>query len=718
MMKKFTCFLIIVVLVSMSAFVSAQSVSKSEADMVASRFVVEKYVAMSKAPVEVRLQETIADEDMVYMYRYDIGDKGFVLVSASKAVPTVLAYSLDQNFEMIPPVRDRIELYKKEIRSAEGAKLLPTAKATEQWAHYTADKFVPNTPKGGVNNYLLTTHWNQNKYYNTYCPWDAASGPWYDYRVPNGCVALACSQIMNYHHYPKSGVGAISFIPLGYPPQTVVFPRHTYHWEAMYDEPTSYANEIAKLAYHVGVAFQMNYNPSGSGANTERAKIRLREVFQYDPSITSYYRNSYTDSASLMEYVAALKNQIDLKRPVYYAGCCENNASCHAYVLDGYDNEEKFHLNYGWGGASDGFYEIDNFTSGYNTHWDWDNSGEAIMNIFPSNAVPKEYCQGHKRLTASFGYVMDGSPTAKPYQANPDCSWMVAAPTATAYYFNFDRLDLNPDVDYVTIYNGPTVESGVKATFTGTNPPLETISVTADSVLITFTSNGSGPETNTDYYGFLIQYHTALTPPTCEGNAGPSHEWTAVLSDGSEEGSDYHPQTNCNWTITLNYISGFSISFPKFDLGYGDFVDVYDATTNPHTLYKRYDIYNPPTGIDMVSFNKMRVNFVADNWDQGNGFNLRYYAQVGVNNYSGLDDMTVYPNPATDNLFLKFSLQNEGKIVVKMMDMAGKIVMVDAFEGVTGENQHTMNVSNIKSGLYVLQIETGNGKAIQKVLVQ
>ena len=191
-----------------------------------------------------------------------------------------------------------------------------------------------------------------------------------------------------------------------------------------------------------------------------------------------------------------------------------------------------------------------------------------------------------------------------------------------------------------------------------------------------------------------------------------------MLSDGSEEGSDYHPQTNCNWTITLNYISGFSISFPKFDLGYGDFVDVYNATTTPHTLYKRYDIYNPPTGIDMVSFNKMRVNFVSDNWDQGNGFNLQYYAQVGVDNYSGLDDMSVYPNPATDNLFLKFSLQNESKIVVKMLDMAGKTVLVDAFEGVTGENLHTLNVSNVKSGLYVLQIETGKGRAIQKVLVQ
>ena len=713
-MKKFTCFLMIAALICTSAFVSAQSVSKSEADMVASRFVAEKYSAMSKAPVEVQLKEVIADENMTYMYRYDIGDKGFVVVSASKAVPTVLAYSLDQNFELIPPVRDLFELYKNEIRSAETAKLLPTAKAAAQWAHYTADEFVPNALKGNVNNYLLTTLWNQNKYYNTYCPWDAAAGPWYDYRVPNGCVALACAQIMNYHHYPKSGSGAISYMPMGYPAQTVIFPQHTYHWDAMYNEPMSYANEIAKLAYHMGVSIQMNYSADGSGAATEMAKNKLRETFHYDPSITSYYRSSYPDSLSLIEYVTALKEQIDMKRPVYYAGC--SPSSCHAYVLDGYDNEEKFHLNYGWGGASNGFYEMDNFTSGY-THWDWNFSGEAIMNIFPARSVPDEYCQGHKRLTASFGYVLDGSPTAKPYQANPDCSWMVATPGARVYRFTFDRLDLNPDVDFVTIYNGPTEESGIKATFTGTNPPAETIAVVADSVLITFKSTGNGPETNTDYYGFQMAYYTTLDAQTCQ-EYGSMNDWTGVISDGSEDGTDYLPQTNCNWTISLNFISGFSIAFPKFDLGYGDFVDVYNATTNPQTLYKRYDIYNPPTGVDMVNFNKMRVNFVSDNWDQSNGFNLQYYAQVGVDNHSGLDDMSVYPNPATDNLFLKFSLQNESKIAVKMLDMAGKTVLVDAFEGVPGENQRTMNVSNVKSGLYILQIETGNGRAIQKVLVQ
>lgn len=693
--------------------VSAQGVSRAEADLVAFRFVNEKYINMSKAPVSVNFVETISDENMTYLYHYDIDSVGFVFVAASKSVPAVLAYSLDENFEMIPPVRDLFHLYKQEIRYAENAKLAPTEKAASQWAHYLSDNFTPKVLKGGVNEYLLTTRWNQNMYYNTYCPWDVSAGPYYDYRVPNGCVALACAQIMNYHHYPKSGQGASSYIPMGYPRQTVFFGQHEYHWDAMCDEPTSYANEIAKLAYHIGVSIQMNYTADGSGANTDNAKRRFYETFKYDPEITSYYRGSYIDT-TVTQYIQVLKNEIDNKRPVYYAGCTQTYSSCHAYVLDGYDSDDNFHLNFGWGGASNAYYAMDNFTSGWQ-HWDY--GGECIANIMPARAAEAPSCQGLRRQTASFGYITDGSHTIKPYQANPDCSWMIATPGATSYRFNFDRLDLNPDVDYITIYNGPTIESGVKASFTGTTPPTGAIVVNADSVLITFTSTGNGPDVNSDYYGFLIQYSTTLSSSTCNQITNV-YDWTAEITDGSNDGENYHPQSNCTWIVSHNYISGYSISFPEFDLGYGDFVDVYNATTTPPTLYKRYDIYNPPHGIDYVTFSKMRVNFVSDNWDQKDGFKLRYWALAGVDNYSGIEDMSVYPNPSSDILFVNFTLNESEKVYFKLFDMAGKQVLMDVFEAENGENHQTVDVSNLNAGLYLMEMTTTTGRVIQKVLVQ
>lgn len=695
-----------------SCFGFAQSVTVDEARTVCDRFLQEKYPqASAKAPV-FTLQESITDEnDCVRLYRFTLNAPGFVIVSASKSTPPVLAYSFDQNFELIPPVEGLFHLYKNEIKFAENAKLAAKPKAAAAWQHYLSDDFTPALPKTTTVGPLLTTTWNQNKYYNTYCPWDVAAGAYYDYRVPNGCVALACSQIMNYHRYPRSGRGGTSYIPQGYPRQTVIFSQHQYHWDAMTDIPESYANEIAKIAYHVGVAIQMNYNYDGSGAQTSEAKEQLYETFGYDQSITSYYRGNYLDTVVAL-YIQILKDELNAHHPIYYAGCTSDFASCHAYVVDGYDDADRFHVNFGWGGFSNGFYALDNFVSG-GSHFDYES--EAILNIFPSRAVPDSYCEGLHRNTASFGYVADGSPTAKPYPANPDCSWMVAVPHAIDYTFEFDRLDLNPGIDYVTIYNGPSENSGVSGSFTGNTIPSESYTVSADSVLITFTSVNATAQNNT-HLGFLLRYNTSLEPRSCNTITNLT-DWHNIITDGTDDGDDYIAQTNCTWNVSLNYIAGFAFAFSKFDLGYGDFVDVYNNTTQPPILYKRFDIYNLPDGIYNVPFRKMKINFVADNWDQDDGFKLEYYAIAGVDEYSGIDDLSVYPNPATDKLNLSFSLAKSGNITCVLMDAMGKILKTEAHHSDAGENIFSMDVSGFAAGFYLLEIHTSKGKQIRKVMI-
>ena len=152
--------------------------------------------------------------------------------------------------------------------------------------------------------------------------------------------------------------------------------------------------------------------------------------------------------------------------------------------------------------------------------------------------------------------------------------------------------------------------------------------------MITFVGNTN----NTDHYGFLISYSSTLQARTCDVNSNLNAVWNAVITDGSQDGDKYLPETSCKWNINHTYISGYAFTFPKFNLGYGDFVDVYDITSGSPTLYKRFDIYDQPEGIYTVNFKKMRVHFVSDNWDQGEGFRLEYYALAGVEDYNGLDD--------------------------------------------------------------------------------
>lgn len=709
-MKKLCFTLLLIVLGTFFGTLNAQEATQEQATLACTHFLADRYYP--QAAPSIKFQEAITDDNGdICLYRYSIDGTGFVIVSASQSVMPVLAYSFDDNFEMIPPVKDILHLYGQVVRATEEGNAPADPKGVADWKRYLSEEFTPNAPKTPTQGPLLTTRWNQNKYYNTYCPWDAAAGGYYDYRVPNGCVALACAQIMNYHRFPDQGVGGSTYVPPGYPRQTVNYTQHHYYWDAMCNQPTSYACEIAKLAWHFGVAIKMGYTPDGSGAQTDDAMHELASRFHYDNNINKYEQDLFTsDSASRIQYVNMLKGEVDARRPVYYAGCSET--SCHAYVLDGYDNQERFHLNYGWGGASNGFYALQSFTAG-NTHYDY--SGAAVVRIYPSGTIPDTYCQGHQRRTASFGYVADGSPTAKPYQANPDCSWMVAVPNASSYTFSFDRLDLNPNVDYVTIYNGPTVQSGVKVALTGNDVPSGTYTVNADSVLITFTTNGS-VASNTDYYGFLISYSSEFNTSSC-GSYNIT-DWHTELSEGSADGVPYRAESNCSWSITLNYIAGYAFNFTKFDLGYGDFVDIYDATTNPPTLHTRFDIYNPPTGIYNVPFRKMKVNFVADNYDQRDGFVFSYYAIAGVEEYSGLEDLTVYPNPASNAIHVRFNLDEASAVNCRLTDLAGKTLRTESISAESGENDYTIDVSSLSSGFYMLEMSTSKGKAVRKVMVQ
>ena len=704
-MRKLSLFSILLMIVCQLA---AQRVSESQATLVCQRFLMDKNrAAMAE---NVKLAEVYSQENgETALYRFQLPETGFVIVSASLTTPPILAYSFDNDFEMIPPVETFFYLYKSEIAYAEKEHWDAKPKAAAAWERYLAEEFDSKGYRSNEVGPLLTTRWNQNKYYNTYCPWDANSGAYYDYRVPNGCVALACAQIMNYHRYPDHGVGSSTYIPQGYPRQVVNFNQHIYHYDAMCDEPQSYANEIAKLAYHFGVAIQMGYTPDGSGANTDKAKEKLVSIFKYDQNIAAYYRSVYLDTL-VSEYIQILKNEVDHRRVVYYSGCSESFTNCHAYVLDGYDENDLFHLNYGWGGASNAFYAIDNFVAGA-AHFDY--GSEALINIYPSAVVESHYCQGHQRNTASFGYVADGSPTTKPYQSNPDCSWMVAAPNADSYTFYFDRLDLK-EGDYVTIYNGPTVESGVKVSVTGNVVPTQEYEIFADSVLVTFVGNSD----NTDHYGFLISYSSTLPVRTCGSYTNLPNVWNATLSDGSQVGDNYLPETNCTWNVTHNFISGYAFAFPKFNLGYGDFVDVYNSSTNPPTLYKRFDIYEQPEGVYTVNFKKMRVNFVSDNWDQSEGFDMEFYAIASVEDYNGVEELTVYPNPATDHLTVEFSLTQAEQVAARLLDLTGKVLQQNAIEGVAGANQMQLNLNGISRGLYLLEVNTPEGKSVRKVVVQ
>lgn len=678
------------------------SVDPVKAHKIASNFALEKGNLSTKALSEITLFYTEYEGNEPLYYIFDVAGSGFVVVSACEITKPVLAYSFEFPYKNNPALENWMGSYRKDILKHKAANTPVPAKNKAQWDHFSQANFTPNPIKTGSVGPLLTTTWNQNKYYNTYCPWDVHSGSYYDYRVPNGCVALACAMIMNYYRHPETGVGGASYVPEPYPRQTVRFFDHIYHWDAMTDEAEWYNGEVAKIIYHMGVACQMGYNPEGSGSYTELAASKMAAHFGYKQNFEKIYPGNYTNGYEHV-YVEMLKEELDYLRPVLYSGQAPGGG--HAFVCDGYDNDDYFHFNWGWGGSGNGYFLYDNIT--YNT------SAMGITHLYPANNYPVQ-CTDYKRQTASVGYITNGS-TNYPYASNPDCQWMIATPGANHYEFSFSRLDVAP-TDVVTIYNGPTQNAGVAGQFTGNTIPAD-VEVDADSVLITFTATTPSP--NDSHRGFLINYSTNPQPRDCAANTTLTGSIFGRISDEAPEGENYIPETSCSWLIAPLWVTGYSFTFPQFDIGLGDFIDFYDATTTPPTFWKRFDLNNIPE--DMIHnfpFSKLKVTFVSDNFIQDEGFMIDYYAIVGIEENSGLSNLNYSPNPASDFVNITFETPEVQNIVCKIIDVNGRVVLTQSFNHNGGAFTETLNVSSLASGIYILNVETNSGKAGGKIIIQ
>ena len=221
---------------------------------------------------------------------------------------------------------------------------------------------------------LLKTTWSQSAPYNQYCPTKTNSSGEQE-NCPVGCVALAIGQIMKYHNYPETGKGSKSYQPLGVGAViSADFENTQYKWSLMNNSYTRFgstkfytdeeADAVATMLFHAGVSVGTIYALSGSSAFAYGNIPRdLVENFRYsEDSIRYVSRADYTKE----EWMNLIYNELSMGRPVFYAGNSPTFGG-HAFVIDGYDSTGRVHINWGWRGSDDGYYDID-LTEGENNY--------------------------------------------------------------------------------------------------------------------------------------------------------------------------------------------------------------------------------------------------------------------------------------------------------------------------------------------------------------
>lgn len=280
------------------------------------------------------------------------GSGGFVIVSADDRAIDILGYSLQGSFDF-----DRIPENFKSWLGFYRDELIYLSALTDLEV-VESSRVTQNKSTSAVAPLLGSIMWDQGDPYNALCP-DLPGGG----KSVVGCVATAMAQVMRYYQWPLQGNGSHQ-----YTTQThnfmlsADFGATNYDWANMTPTYGSSSTQIEKdavalLSYHCGVAVDMDFAET-SGAQTRNTGVALINYFSYDQDANYFYRDYFASDA----WSQLIKMELDAARPVIYAG--QSSDGGHAFVCDGYDANGFFHINWGWSGSSNGYYQLSALTPG------------------------------------------------------------------------------------------------------------------------------------------------------------------------------------------------------------------------------------------------------------------------------------------------------------------------------------------------------------------
>lgn len=651
------------------------------------------------------------------MYIFSINDgKGFIVMSADDNTTPVLAYSPNNAFptdNMPDHVRSWFYNYERSIDI--NRICAPSDNVRREWAELYDGKDSKDVEYVGP---FLTTQWNQSPLYNLYCPYDSA----HHGRAVAGCTAIATAQIMKYFNHPAHGYGNETYTHkrLG---QLSANYDVDYLWDSMPDIINNTSSEaqidaVATIVYHVGVAVNMDYDANGSAGKTASygyggdasSENAFKYNFKYSPYVWTAFRIDY----SINDWKQLLVNELDNGRPILYAGYDEVQSG-HAFVCDGYKRSGaliSFHFNWGWGGAYDGYYKIDNlnpssFALG-NSGYHFDLFATATIGIEPYSGWDTEGTTTVSTSTEGIGGAVatDGTVSGAGTYNFGDTITLEA--NATNEHSRFvawsDGCRYNPR---------STVATGGQIAFTAIFAPL---------------------------MGDIVRYHTCDNSMNRAANIpeglGTDTVWgikipaSAIKSGATLNAVRFMGRKQATHTLTI--LAGNDT--PDETLYNATFVDSldYDYTFHTHTLPSPINLDGSKSLWIKLKCTEVDSNAVFSIYG-GNtnsllcGENLTpmgdskkfswmieglFSNNVGINTTSLLTSKAfVYPNPTTGSFSID-GIHRGDKVYI--LDANGRTVYTAACNG----NSITISNANLLPGIYIIRISSDKYTSTHKLVVK
>lgn len=380
--------------------------------------------AMTKARKQGSKGEITLSQESYYVFP-NANSKGFTIVSGDDRLPEIVGYSSQGSYDennlpegFVSFMKAYQNLYNKvNLGDAEALKNLAEIKA---WRN---KKNASAASTSAVAPLLGNIEWDQTSPYNNMCPrYDSV------HVAATGCVATAMAQVMAYYKYPKQlkadipgYVNRWNGIPMEIP--TITREEGIYDWDNMLPKYNKEANAtqqqkdaVAKLMYHCGAAVQMNYGPESAAAVSA---TKLAKYFGYDADLMMDLNRS---TFSLDKWMQIIDTELAAGRPVLYGGQASDGG--HQFICDGKDGEGLYHINWGWSGSQNGYFDLSllnpekggtgsgNSTEGYNRLC------SMTIGIAPDNGVVDAPLATVPDIKAmNYGFL---ETTTKDHRMNPD----------------------------------------------------------------------------------------------------------------------------------------------------------------------------------------------------------------------------------------------------------------------------------------------------------
>ena len=328
-----------------------EPISSKQALEIASSYLV-KSGAPRRAAAQMSVQPFQTDrQGNPLMYAVNNGGEGYAIVSGDDRMRQVLLYSNSGSLDladMPANMRYWLQTLCADMQILIDAGYQPQAVESRRAAAEVKTEIRT----------MLPSHWGQDTPYNALCPKDGKS------LSLTGCVATAMAQVIYYHY--KVRKAAIPSQPLkdtkaykgyrGIEVKALKAEDYIIDWSQLIDDYTAKGvtpteaqkQNIAKLMYFCGAAVEMDYNSSVSLASDNMLSPALINYFGFSPATRLVNRASYTEQ----QWDDLIYKELKNGRPVLYGG---SGSAGHQFVIDGYNGNELFHVNWGWNGSYDNY---------------------------------------------------------------------------------------------------------------------------------------------------------------------------------------------------------------------------------------------------------------------------------------------------------------------------------------------------------------------------